>query len=379
MADRLAPELILDILEYFIRRDIATETQSFRISLLSCARLCRQWSPVAQHLLFRHVLLNRYEQALAFQHAVDTSTTRGKNLASSVHTLEIEVYDPAEHLLGPVNQSQLADILATCSPVHTLRLQYYSDQVLESSTLELLRSVPAPEALVLRASKKVFPLRELIELWPSITFLDILTWGYYLDETRFIGEHAPSSWAPYEARFLDQINVEEARLTTLLVSPSLRILEIMETPSWGVFRDICIRHGPSLRSLRLHYINDDHAASLKYFNALEEFKLHQIPSPIALANLPRSLQHLQFQNGIRKHHSIEHVIDFVRSHPAIHAVTYNLCGPRDSLELVELRRLCLENNIQLRCFADGTPNIEVSVSFLRPRCLVRLTHLYISG
>lgn len=203
-----------------------------------------------------------------------------------------------------------------------------------------------------------------MSIWPSIQHLEVVSWETPTNQTT----KPPSGrWAPYEVRWLDESDSAETTLPRLLRPGSLRVLQLMKTPSDTFFEALMKTHGPYLRSLRLRQIPDNLASSLAECEALEEFKYLGIPSADILAALPAStMQHLSLQNGTTKSNSesIKTVIEWIESKAlGLRAVTYNSCGSPEEREFRRLVEVCRARDIDLQCFADTPPVREVRPFF----------------
>lgn len=198
---------------------------------------------------------------------------------------------------------------------------------------------------------------DLLTIWPTVQHLEVVSWE---TPSAYATKAPRGNWAPYEVRWLDESDSGESNLPRLLQPGSLRILQLMKTPSDEFFEALMGTHGPYLRSLRLRGVTDEVAPSLASCTSLEEFKYLQVPTTEILNALPAGLEHLQFQNTTNKLASIRPVIDYVQYRATnLRVVTYNSCGTSSSAEFLELARICKERGIELKCFADNAPIEEV--------------------
>ena len=171
---------------------------------------------------------------------------------------------------------------------------------------------------------------------------------------------------------MDESDSGEESLPRLLRPGSLRILQLLKTPSDQFFAALMVKHGPYLRSLRLRGIREEVVTSLENCTSLEEFKYMRVPSVALLAALPSSLEHLQFQNTPRKPTSIRSVIGYIESGEArrLRVVTYNCCGSPSDAELRTLVDICEQRKVTLKCYADNPP-MEEREPFIRPASFPR--------
>jgi len=215
----------------------------------------------------------------------------------------------------------------------------------------------------LRCAQDPSPLWDLLTIWPTIQHLEVVSWETPTINTTKVPN---GTWAPYEVRWLDESDSGEDSLPHLLRPGSLRILQLLKTPSDRFFDGLMRAHGPYLRSLRLRGITDQVASSLANCTSLEEFTYLKVPNAEVLASLSPGLEHLQFQNGTNKHSSIRPVLDYVRNRATrLRVVTYNSCGTTLDAEFRELADVCRKRGIELKCFADNAP-IEEKEPLIRP-------------
>ncbi len=292
-------------------------------------------------------------------------------------------------------RAAFANVLKLCPNVTHLRLFYYCLRPLDYSTLDILRTITTPTSLSLRCGKfpiylaqivptsnRKFPalvsiaqdpspLWDLLSIWPTIQHLEVASW-----ETPSVQTTKPPKssvqWAPYEVRWMDESDSGEDSLQRLLRPGSLRILQLLKSPSDQFFEALMVKHGPYLRSLRLRGVREEIVSSLKNCTSLEELKYMRVPSPALLASLPPSLEHLQFQNIPRKPTSIRSVLDYIGSDAAssLRVVTYNSCGSPSDPELRKLVDICKRRRVTLKCYADNPP-MEEREPLIRPASFPR--------
>jgi hypothetical protein len=367
MADRLAPELIVSILKYaHPQTTTRSESRPGVETLLSCCLVSRHWSSISQLLLFREVILFKRSSAISFQIATDHTRPKGPLLASSIRSLEIEVWDEtgAGNGLG-VSQRQFAQIVRLCTQLKTLVVIYYAKQELHHTTLNILRSSPPPQTLCVRTSQRHYVLWDLLELWPSIEFLMVDSTDIGSDAhapPSFRARKPPPGWAPSELRLLQHLSSEYAGNLLTLLATSLRILELQVSPPLPIFGHLSKVYGSTIRSLRLSAVSDETAPCLSNFTVLEEFKLDGTPSLHVLDNLSLGLLHLQFQYQERldkRPSSIQHIIDFIFDRQQLRTLTFYDCASANRDELTALESICQYRGIQFKCYVNKARNVAV--------------------
>ncbi|KAF8314358.1 uncharacterized protein EI90DRAFT_3090449 [Cantharellus anzutake] len=371
----LAIELVLDILE-ILAADEARLNGKTPPSLINTALVCRAWAPISQSLLFRNVVLGTQGQSIQFLNAIHPRTEKAHFLRANIKSLEVLVSDEEDGRI--ITQAAFANILKLCPNVADLRLFYYCLRPLDRTTIDILRTVPAPSSLSLRSAQHPSPLWDLLSIWPTVQHLEVALWeSPSIHTTQPPKATNAQQWAPYEVRWLDESDSgEDWALPHLLRPGSLRILQLLRIPSDDYFEDLMKKHGPYLRSLRLcgpgggsvSPMREEIIPSLKNCTSLEEFKYMRIPSRNLLQALPPSLEHLQFQNNNRKPTSIRSLlewIEFSEKSRRLRVVTYNSCGDPLSEELRRLVEICRRRGIVLKCYADNPP-MEEREPLIRP-------------
>ncbi|TFY78187.1 hypothetical protein EWM64_g5822 [Hericium alpestre] len=310
-------------------------------TLAACSIVCKNWSNAVRPLLHRHLIIgdvisqgrmwhhHTFDRANALLHAPG-------NLGTYVRAVHLRVF--------PLNSSfmEFFTILSFCPHVYQLSLEV-TLRAFSELGLGMLASLPVRiRGLELACGPTSPALYQLLQIWPSIQFLDLLT---------ELTAPPPENRPPFtlyelttERQSLDVLRWLLPPLQDGLHKTDLQILGFWNTPSEDV-SDVITEYAPHVRSLRLpHPPKHDF---LKPFTALEEFALRIFPGFFPPLPLPQTIQHLRIHNPIVITGPLEsRMIGAVEALPNLRWVTVNQPAA-DRCEFGELGRVCEERGIEM--------------------------------
>jgi hypothetical protein len=340
-------ELIIKILENAYYKEALHPDPDYT-TLCACALVCPAWSSYAQQLLFRFVSLcirddddERAElRNESFLQAIDSSTDRGRTLASWVRNLSV-VLSVTTHDAS-ISPTILFNILTSCSRLYELTIETRGLYELNANHLAKFKDI-APNITIrsvklLRASVQSPILCQLLSIWPSVQFLTVGT------EMVTSPPPKPCNLQLYE--LVLRRTPTEALLEWFLSTSlnTLRVLSLFDPPSQTI-RSILSKYAPHLQSLRLFHYNLNTIAFLRLCMNLEELILVHVPDHFVAENLPASIEHFGFSDVARK--SLKRVVSAVLKLPNLRVLS---CNPKiKSLSgFHELQAVCVDKGVDLR-------------------------------
>ncbi|TFY63691.1 hypothetical protein EVJ58_g3112 [Rhodofomes roseus] len=215
---RLPIEIVMNILETAYDDH---EPRSNANLYTNCALVCKDWSVIAQKLLFHHVCLHSQTAYIAFQDAVDRSTLRGPS-----HALSLSVRIFCAWGIALYGKPGPGDDLVGEPSVDRLKRSAPS---FDERTLAILRKGPRITSLQFSNwSDNSSSLAQLLDIWPSLKSLLISGTPPQLPST----SPAPSTCALEELRMNFQSTPSIDFMKWLLHNSqeSLRMLELERDP-----------------------------------------------------------------------------------------------------------------------------------------------------
>ncbi|KAJ7050924.1 hypothetical protein C8F01DRAFT_672210 [Mycena amicta] len=385
--DILGLDLLLEILD-FLAVPLAYHQRTCDLSVLaSCSLVCRTWSPHAQTLLFRRVILpnNIYRSPHlrgttrnmlpSFLSALDPETEKGRWLAGCVRSLTLrhtgrerssDASALAETLMRTTNLRHLDVTTASCNfSADTLaRLTADGPKITSLSILQEF-SPFTPQHMSI--------MHRLVNALPTIRILEI-------------SSNLTGSLPPFDPR--PALGLVVVRFNTLMVrdvGPCLEsllrqgedTLEVLYHKSKGghpsMLDDVLARHGAYLRSLSIKTLpladpgdSLDPLDPLAHCTRLERFELGHFPDKRTLEVIPRSITALAIA-GVPAawdlDGGVDGLVDVLPLFPQLKTLTWRL---REYGVPEVLEKACRERGVEVRLLSgahehDDDNMVEVDV------------------
>ncbi|KAH9923160.1 uncharacterized protein BXZ73DRAFT_103958 [Epithele typhae] len=327
-------ELIMTILESAYESAQAPEYNAF---LQNASLVSRDWSYVAQKLLFRNVSLATQTAYIAFQQAVDRATPRGRMLGDTVVRMKVTLDQNQPYRLS---HRSFARAVALCPNLYELSVGLYGEGApgmdiigapdasrmkrtmpsFDERTLSILRAGPKISALQFSNwSDNSASLLQLLDVWPSVVSLDVSgTTPQLLDETM---EPYPCALRELRTNFQTTPSVEFMQWLLHNSTGHLRVLDLAREPTSDVLEHLLDTHGATLESLALPSCGThEAAAAVRNCTALRELKIESAwAAPMLYKALPSGLQHLAF--GVDADTPLAPVVQAVKRSKDLRALT----------------------------------------------------------
>ncbi|KAJ7187344.1 hypothetical protein C8R46DRAFT_1184959 [Mycena filopes] len=383
----LSTDLLLEILD-FLAVPLHLHGRSCDLStLVACSEVCREWSPHAQRLLFRRIILpnNIYQEPFrrgmtrdslpSFLDAIDPATERGRWLAESVvtltlrHTGRLRTSDStalATALLRTPHLRHL-DVTTICcdfSPETFLQLRESGPRV---TSLAVLQDI-APPAWHHRRI-----MHQLVAAFPSIRLLEITS-------------DLASTLEPFEPA-PQLAGLVCVKFTTMMVTdPSVCLASLMDpaaAPPLQVFSHRSVGghpsdlgavlgdHGERLRSLAVKTVDPRQLAPLALCTQLERFEFGRFPDAAVFASIPPMITELAISggpDGLPGEFSDDKLVAGIENLPHLRVLTWSSC-PQPML-FPALEWTCRQRDIELRLSGgesadDNTIELELRRKYIR--------------
>ena len=354
-------EIVVAILEAVQASGSSAENNR---TLASSALVCRDWSIIAQKILFRRVSLASAPALQGFMNAVAPSTPRGSMLAETVQALRCVI--DAKQPRG-ISQLDFARAVLQCPKLSELTLAVYGDisravrvphsgvqrctkvssSLFDDEVLSLLQTGPSITALRFdNWSDNAFALSQLLEVFPSITSLNITGTTPALSSPTL-----PSPCALTQLRMNLRTPPSTEFIQSLLRSEasSLRVLEFKRSPTPQLLEDLLVQHCGTLESLTLPSCASlECAAALACCTRLRNLHIEDLwTASNAKHSLPPTLETLAFT--VDKQTALEPILETVKSSTSLRAVTMHvLAAGASHAQLPSLKMECAMQGIEYR-------------------------------
>ncbi len=359
-------EIVMTILEAAYDDREGTSPNAF---FKNASLVCKSWSSVAQKLLFRHVTLNTQTAYIAFQEAVDRATPRGRVLGDAVVRMKVVLDHKQPYRLA---QRSFARAVALCPNLYELSVSLYGEGApgfdiigapdasrmkrsapsFDESTLDILRSGPRISALQFNNwSDNSHSLLQLLDIWPSLTSLDISgTTPQLLNDTV---EPFPCALRELRTNFQGSPSIEFMRWLLHNSTGSLRVIDLAREPTPDMLEYLVTEHAHTLESLGLPACGTHvGAAAVHKCTELRELKIENAwASPMLYKGLPDGLQHLAF--GVDADTPLQPVVQAIKKSSGLRAVTMQVWhgGEKHPL-LANIQIACALKGVELRLTND---------------------------
>ena len=377
-------EIVMTILE--AAYDDA-DIPSYNALLKNAALVCKPWSSVAQKLLFRHVTLNTQTAYIAFQGAVDRETPRGRMLGDAVVRMKVVLDQNQPYRLS---HRSFARAVSLCPNLYELSVALYGEGApgmdiigapdasrmkrsapsFDERTLAVLRSGPQISALQFcNWSDNSQSLLQLLDVWPSLTSLDIS--GTTPQLPNYTVEPFPCALRELRTNFQASPSIEFMRWLLHNSTGSLRVIDLAREPTPDMLEYLVSEHGPTIESLGVPTCGThEGAAAVRKCTELRELKIESAwASPMLYKGLPHGLQHLAF--GVDADTPLQHVIQAIKRSTDLRTVTMQVWhgGEKHPL-LAGVRIACAVKGVELRLTNDVPAFRAITVSGPAP-CSLR--------
>ncbi|KAF7792503.1 hypothetical protein EIP86_003544 [Pleurotus ostreatoroseus] len=355
---RIPTEVIIEILEFAsCDGDRELDTSLLKTSSL----VCRDWSIVAQKLLFRHVSLRTDAGFASFQAAVNRSTPRSRTLADCVMRLDCVV--DAKQPQG-LTQAAFAKAVTMCPNLAELSLTLYGGPMpaVEGFADEPTKGVSTPlseeTTSLLRAGPQIRSLRfdnwsgdhsalwQLLDVWPSLTSLSL---GGVHPSLPSPSQHAVRhAFTSIKLNFPTPPSADVMKALLHSSAHSLTALDIQREPSPELLQYLLTTHASSLTSLALpSCASPDRAAAVLQCTGLQALRIDSPGTlPSVLRGLPRTLQRLEL--AAAKDGAVPCLAQAVKSARALSKVTVHVGSDQERLPgLAAVRIACAVRGVEL--------------------------------
>ncbi|KAI0937318.1 hypothetical protein AcV5_005255 [Taiwanofungus camphoratus] len=359
-------EIVMNILETaYHDNDLQCNIELF----LNCALVCKDWSFLAQKLLFRHVTLRTQTAYISFQQSVDRSTPRGRMLGDAVQLMRVTLDHNQPYRLC---QRSFARAVMLCPNLFELSIALYGQGApgpgivgspdesrmkrpapsFDKRTLALLRSGPNITALQFSNwSDNSSSLFQLLDVWPSLRFLDISGTPPQLPPAS--AEVFTCTFEGLRMNFQIAPSVDFMKWLLQKSTTSLRTLEVVREPAPEMLEYVVSEHGAALQSLALPACSSrDGVAILSRCDALRELRIESAWVPPAVYKaLPETMEHLAL--GVDMDTSLQPVVQAIKRSEVLKTVTMHLwLGGEHHPLLNRVKIACAVQGVDLRFTRD---------------------------
>ncbi|KAF7307220.1 F-box domain-containing protein [Mycena indigotica] len=362
------PHLPLEVVIHILEETYHSEPNPTQL-LLNCSLVCRDWSFLAQPLLFRNVTLASQTAYDSFLGAANRTTPRGSMLSDAV--IRMKVVLDANQPFG-LSQACFTTAVNACPNLCELEVAIYghSDQTrqqlappfFDDTTLDALRTGPRIKSLHFNNSADdeaaIFP---LLDVWPCLKSLAISGTPPKLPSTTL---HASFPTAIEELRINCQSAVSIDFMKWLLHNSvhSLHTLELEREQPMIVVDYVVETHGAKLRSLAIPACTThDMATAVKKCVGLDELRIeHPWVTPVLFKPLPEKLTRLAI--ALDQDSAVQPWLDFVRKSETLKELTVQVWGSNEQhMQLPALAMACAFRGVVL----EMTQDIKIFRSVVR--------------
>ncbi|KAI0325404.1 hypothetical protein GY45DRAFT_1312177 [Cubamyces sp. BRFM 1775] len=359
-------ELVMTILESAYENE---SLHAYNALLKNCALVSKDWSYVAQKLLFRHVTLTTQTAYIAFREAVDRATPRGRSLGDAVVRMKVVLDQNQPYRLS---HRSFARAVSLCPNLYELSVAIYGEGApgldivgapdasrmkrsapsFDETTLSILRSGPQISALQFcNWTDDSSSLLQLLDVWSSLSALDISGTTPRLDKDTV--EPFPCALRELRMNFQASPSMEFTRWLLYNSTGNLRVLDLAREPSPDMLEYLVSEHGMALESLTLPSCGThEGAAAVRRCEALRELKFESAwASPLMYKTLPPGLQHLAF--GVDSDTALLPVIQAIQRSDDLRVVTMHVWhGGEKHPQLAKVTTTCARKGVQLKVTKD---------------------------
>lgn len=352
---------------------------TYNALLKNASLVCKDWSSVAQKLLFRNVTLRTQTAYIAFQEAVDRETLRGRILGDAVVRMKVVLDQNQPYRLS---HRSFARAVSLCPNLYELGVALYGegapgmDIVGAPDASRMKRSMPSFDErtlAVLRAGPQIKALQfsnwsdnsdtllQLLDVWPSLTSLDIS--GTTPQLPNHTVEPFPCALRELHTNFQSSLSVEFLQWLLHNSRESLRVLDLAREPSPNMLDYLLSEHGSTLESLSLPACGThEGAAAVQKCAELRELKIESAwAAPMLYKTLPRGIQHLAL--GVDADTPLQPVLQAIKRSVDLRVVTMQLWHGGDKHpNLAAIKIACGVKGIQLRLTNDISAFRAITVS-----------------
>ncbi|KAI0045576.1 hypothetical protein FA95DRAFT_1596766 [Auriscalpium vulgare] len=316
-------------------------------TLRACALVCRAWTPIAQHLLFRRAPVPKVENhdsvdiMARFAHTLRTAP----HLAAHVRSLYLEL--PAlEHIPGVAENT--LEVLVLCRNIDGITIFLLSADPSCAALIARFHTLPV-RPVYLNVCGTASHVDHVIHIWPSVRVLDFgLVTGsdMHVRMPRQLQALSTGSW-----------NMKIYWSVPTAVAPGLHDLELgCHQEAWSPVLAALVSSGVAaqLRSLCLFCygarIELPPLAVLKTLVALETLVIDSLPMESCI--LPKNLRHFGYHSYITEERSeqVQILLDAVRALPKLNLFTATRRSSQETLQ--EIKRLCRDGGVEFAVYPE---------------------------
>ncbi|KAF9805428.1 hypothetical protein IEO21_09062 [Rhodonia placenta] len=363
---RVPLELVMNVLDSAYYDD---EPESNVQLFTNCALVCKDWSAIAQKLLFRRVTLRSQTDYIAFQQAVDRSTARGRMLGDAVRSMRVTLDHNQPYYLS---QRSFARAVTLCPNMQDLRLAMYGqgspghDVVgapdvnrmkraapsFDERTLALLRTGPSIASLQFSNwSDNSSTLFQLLDVWPALKSLAIS--GVPPQLPNESPQPFPCALDSLRMNFQTPPCIDFMRWLLHNSTDSLRTLELEREPAPDMLRYLLANHAGALQSLAMPTCGGhEGTAAIRQCRALRELRIESPWTPPTLCKaLPEAMEHIAF--GVDMATPLPPILQMIKRSETLKAVTVHIWhGGESHPQLNALKIACARQGVELMSTTD---------------------------
>ena len=355
-------EIVMSILEAAYDNEQVPYYNAF---LKNASLVCKDWSFIAQRLLFRNVCLTTQTAYIAFQEAVDRATPRGCMLGDAVVRMKVVLDQNQPYRLS---HKSFARAVSFCPNLYELNVAVYGEgapgldivgapdasrmkrtmPAFDQRTLAILRSGPKISALQFSNwSDNSTSLLQLLDVWPSLVSLDVSGTTPQLPEESV--EPFPCALRELRTNFQTTPSVEFMRWLLHNSTGSLRVLDLAREPTPEVLEYLVSEHASTLESLALPSCGThESAAAVLRCTELRELKIESAwAAPMLYKSLPHGLQHLAL--GVDADTPLAPIVQAIKRSDDLRAITMQVWhGGEQHPQLAAVKIACGVKGVELR-------------------------------
>ncbi|KAI0071027.1 hypothetical protein K474DRAFT_695639 [Panus rudis PR-1116 ss-1] len=358
-------EIALQILEAACYTDRGEPNREL---LKQCALVCKDWSVLAQRLLFRDVVLRTQPAYTSFSNAVDRSTPRGRMLGNAVHTLRVTLDHNQPQSLS---EHAFACAVNQCPHLQQLRVAIYGqgapgEDIIGSPASERMqRAAPSFDDVTLALlcsgpqirnlhfsnwSDNSTSLVQLLNVWPSLKSLTIT--GNPPSLPSPVPEPCVCSFEELHMTHQRSPSIDFLKWLTHHSQNSLRVLDFGREPSAEILDHLLVEHHGVLESLSVPTCGSPKAA-INGCLGLRSLRIENADAALGLyKSLPETIEHLAV--GIHCDTPLQPVLRRVKAN-TLKTLTLHLWrGAERHPQMNALRIACAVSGVRLQVTKDIT-------------------------
>jgi len=356
----LTPELLLRIFEHVYYLDPALDRTPDYRTLRTASLVCSDWAVPAQTLLYRYVRITHKYRAHSFLRITGQKTEKSRVLRESVRKLYVTFKDPMRNKKLKLSNEEFMYLVQNCPYLYELVVAENPEPI-GPDIADGLRAGAPVRALRLLLVTDMDRMLELVQIWPTIQFLEALPPKPLDDSDPMM---ASEEFKLRELRL--HVSYDLAGTFATHIAPSFSQLNTLALTRGSLKPDALkavLGHArATLRSLTVESWDDPTSNLVRGLPKLQELILwgHIFRCSLPLLDtLPTTLVHLGFYvGGSQEPRRLERersVIGGIKNKlPELTTITsYNYLGVREREWATPFVRYCRMRGIRIREFATG--------------------------